>query len=137
MSNKLKRDYRNRHERRAARKRGFDLIIISFGRYQAEGLLPKLRVCSGCGGEAKPWPYEKCGGEAYGVAEVEGSPDSDGLVPVCEACFAAPAETCNTIMRWATGAPELKIHDGGKLESEEQLADIMSTLAEKRAATEH
>jgi hypothetical protein len=108
----------NRHDRRAARKRG-ETIFIDYGclleRDQNYGLPVECYVCA-------------TAHKASGIARIDDK-QSTTIVPLCEACLACRG---NDVARKYLNAPDLEISEGGEATTEQVLA-----MAERRHATEH
>ena len=109
----------NRHERRAAKKRGRVTTIVDYG-YLLEGD-PNygLRViCYGCSARHK----------AFGLARIK---DKSGttVLPLCEPCL---SDDSDSIFRKFRNEPDLTIREGGEVTLDQILA-----MAEKLDAKEH
>ena len=110
----------NRHERRAAAKKG-DVIFIEYGHLLARDQNFGLPVaCYVCGAAHT----------ALGLAHIEYR-QSVTNVPLCRSCFAA-ADRYDAVVREFLHAPDLKITEGGEATTEQVLA-----MAEKLQATKH
>jgi hypothetical protein len=125
----------NRHERRrAAAQRGredsgvYELVI---GRGLIEGPPEMEEECFVCGGEAKPWDFwdNDEGPEPvkrHGFVRLTHDDDKPLIIIICKGCFDAD-DLEDAIMWKVTGAPNLKIADGGAYTSVEDLKQDLAT----------
>jgi hypothetical protein len=115
----------NRHERRAANKRGLGTVIeIDYGRFIARDPNAELPVveCYACG-----TPHKAAG---FGRIR-DGKSMTD--VSLCEPCLVSD-EQSNAVLRKYMGTPKLEVRDGGNA-MPEQIEAISLKL--KHGVSEH
>jgi hypothetical protein len=118
----------NRRAKRRAAKVG-DVLNVNFARYVTTAT--SVLTCYACNKPAPPWPWPDGPAElGYGMAIIDGHL----RVPLCQHCYETDS---NEVARRYWRSPDLKVHEGGEINSLDALQEMADVLAEKDKSTEH
>jgi hypothetical protein len=115
----------NRRARRRAAKVG-DVLNVDFARYRTTAT--SVLTCYVCNKPAPAWTWPD-GLAGYGMAVIDGHL----RVWLCRQCF---ENDPNGVVRTYWRFRDLKLHEGGEIDSLDTVYEIADALAEKEKATE-
>jgi hypothetical protein len=112
-----------------------DIVTTDFGRGELLGDPNTLR-CFVCDKLASKWPWPDGPAHlqhgAHGLARINGT----HIVPLCKECHSARGG--DAIARKLFGAPDLKVSEGGHVDSLDTVHEIAAAIVERqKKPTEH